>query len=97
VTNTGTLPATVSLTTPPSIWPVQIVPTQTTLPVGGVAPVTVTVTIPESGTALLAAPHTITVTATVLEEPSIYAQAVLTTALKQTDVYVYLPVVLRGQ
>ncbi len=96
VTNSGTLPATVTITTPPSIWSVQLVPTQMTLPAGGVAPLTVTVTIPESGTALLAAPHTVTVTATVLEAPAIQTQAVLTTALKPTTVFVYLPVVLRG-
>ncbi len=97
VTNVGTLPITVALTTPSSIWPVQIVPTQVSLPVGGIAPVTVTVTIPESGTLLDAAPHILTVTATILESPTVQAQAVLTTALEQKTVYVYLPVILRGQ
>jgi len=97
VTNVGTLPATVTLTTTPSVWPVQIVPTQITLPFGGAAPVTVTVTIPESGTALLAAPLTLTVTATVLEAPAVQAQAVLTTVLEPATVCVYLPVVLRSQ
>jgi len=95
VTNTGTLSATVSLTASPGVWPVQIVPTQMTLPAGGAAPLTLTVTIPASGTALLAAPHTITVTAAILEAPSVQARAVLTTAVEQTTVYVYLPVVLR--
>jgi uncharacterized repeat protein (TIGR01451 family) len=93
VTNTGTLPVTVSLATSPSLWPVQIMPTQMTLPVDGVAPVTVTVTIPEAGTLLLAAPHVVTVTATVLEAPSVQVQAVLTTSVKTS---VYLPLVLRG-
>ncbi len=96
MTNIGTFPATVTLTTT-SIWSVQIIPTQMTLPFGGVAPVTVMVTIPETGTALLAAPHTLTVTAAILEAPSVQAQAVLTTALEPTTAYVYLPVVLRGQ
>ncbi|HOU14523.1 MAG TPA: M14 family zinc carboxypeptidase [Anaerolineae bacterium] len=97
VTNAGTLTATVSLTTSPSVWVTQIVPMQLTLPVGGSAPVTVTVTIPVTGTALLAAPHTLTVTATILEAPAVQAQAVLTTALEPAAHYVYLPVVLRGQ
>ncbi len=97
VTNAGTLTATVALTTPPTLWPAQIVPTPLILPAGDIAPVTVTVTIPVSGTALLAAPHTLTVTASVVEAPSVQAQAVLTTALRpQTVTYVYLPVVLRG-
>ncbi|MGC9396148.1 MAG: M14 family zinc carboxypeptidase [Anaerolineae bacterium] len=96
VTNTGTLSATVSLTASPSVWPVQIVPTQMTLPSGGVAPLTVTVTIPTTESLLLLAPHVLTVTATVLEAPSGQVQAVLTTTvLEQTTVYVYLPVVLR--
>ena len=93
VTNTGTLPVTVSLATSPSLWPVQVMPTQMTLPVDGVAPVTVTVTIPEAGTLLLAAPHVVTVTAAVLEAPSVQVQAVLTTSVKTS---VYLPLVLRG-
>jgi hypothetical protein len=93
MTNTGTVPATVALTTSPSVWPVQIAPTQTILPVGGVAPLTVTVTIPGSETALLAAPHTLTVTATVLEAPAVQVQAMLRTAVGWT---VYLPLVLRG-
>ncbi|MEJ5308970.1 MAG: M14 family zinc carboxypeptidase [Anaerolineae bacterium] len=97
VTNIGTLPATVALTTTPSVWPVQIVPAQMILPFGSAAPVTVSVTIPESGTALLEAPLTLTVTATIVEAPSVQAQAILTTALEPTTVYVYLPVVLRSQ
>ncbi len=96
VTNVGALPATVALTTTPGVWPVQIVPAQVSLPFGGAAPVTVTVTIPDSGTALLAAPLTLTVTATIVEAPSVQAQAVLTTALEPPTFYVYLPVVLRG-
>ncbi len=97
VTNAGTLTATVFLTTSPSIWPAQIVPTQLSLPSGGIVPVTVTVTIPVSGTALLAAPHTLTVTAAIFEAPFVQVQSVLTTALEPPTVYVYLPVVLRGQ
>ncbi|HQE92927.1 MAG TPA: M14 family zinc carboxypeptidase [Anaerolineae bacterium] len=96
VTNTGTLPATVILTLPATLWPAQIVPTRMTLPAGDVAPLTVTVTIPASGTLLDAAPYTFTVTTAVLEAPSVQAQAVLMTALEPPLVYVYLPLVLRA-
>ncbi len=94
VTNSGAFPATVALAVSPSAWPVQIVPTQTLAPVGGAVPVTVTVAIPSSGTLLLATPHVVTVTATVLEAPAVQALAVLRTAAEWA---VYLPVVFRSQ
>ncbi len=97
VTNTSAVSATVALATSASVWPVQLAPTQLTLPAGGAAPLTVTVSIPASGTALLAAPLTLTVTATVVESPSVQAQALLTTTLEEHPTRIYLPLVLRNR
>ncbi len=93
VANTGALSATVTLAVSPGIWPVQIVPTQTLVPAGGVMPVTGAVTIPADGTLLSAMPHVVTVTASIREAPTVRVQAVLRTSVEWV---VYLPVVLRG-
>ncbi len=99
LTNTGSFSATYAITMSKGVWPATLEPTQISLDGGTGAPVTVTVTIPPEGTLLLLAPDVATVTATALNDPTVTADAVLTTTLTPVippDVFLFLPLILRG-